>query len=260
MGKKRNIMMSGETIEETPKTEAISSNISPITPSTRISPKKGKKQVKTRGKAYSQMLKKVDRTKTYPIAEAVKIIRDATFSKKNTTVEVHLNLGLDITKAEHKVRTMVSYPHGTGKEVKILIIGANDIAKVEQIIAGKLVPGRNFDMVVAHPSVMKELAKVAKILGPKGLMPNPKSGTVSEDPKKTAEDLQKGATEIKTEKSAPVIHTVIGKLSFDDQKLMENFEALILKVKEVRPSKVRGVYIKSIYLASSMSPSVKISL
>jgi len=264
MGKKRNIIISGEVTEEAPKQEVssqdVSSNISPIPHISAIKQKKVKKTVVPRGKHYKLALAKIDRTKTYPISEALQVVKEATYSKKNNTIEAHINLGLDLTKAEHKVRTTLNYPYGTGKERKILTIDSNEISKIDEIGSTKLVPGKDFDIVVAHPSVMKDLAKVAKILGPKGIMPNPKSGTVSEKVKETAESLQKGQAEIKTEKGAPVIHTIFGKTSFENNELVKNFESLIAKIKEVRPPKVKGVYIKSIYIKSSMSPSVKIAL
>jgi large subunit ribosomal protein L1 len=258
MGKKRNIIISGETQEDAPKQSGTDSPVSQN--NTPKNPKRTKKNSRARGKDYKTALSKIDKTKTYPVSEAIRILKEATYSKNNNTVEFHINLGLDMEKAEHKIRTMITFPNGTGREIKILTISANETPKIEDIISKKLIPGRDFDLVVAHPEIMKDLAKVAKVLGPKGMMPNPKSGTVSEDVEKTASELKKGATEIKTEKSAPVIHGIIGKLDFEDNKLVENFEALITKIKESRPPKVKGAYIKSIYLCSSMSPSVKISL
>ena len=256
MGKKRNIIISGEPEKETAIPVSPVSTTIPNTPNSPKSPT----TAKTHGKLYIKAKALINPTTQYPLEEAVALIKQITFSKKNNTIEAHVNLGLDLTKNEHKIRTMVSYPHGTGKTIKVLTINEGEVAKVEDIVSGKLAFPRDFDLVVVHPSVMKEMAKVARILGPKGVMPNPKNGTISTNPQKTATDLQKGSTEIKVEKLAPVVHTIIGKTDFEDVKLVENFMALIAKIKEVRPAKVKGAYLKSAFLTSSMSPSVKISL
>lgn len=266
MGKKRNIIIGTEIEQEktvvTPKPSdsSVSTNISNLPNHPNLPNKKGKKPAKTHGKLYIKAKALVNPTTHYTIEEAVALVKQITFSKKNNTVEAHINLGLDLTKQDHKIRTMVSYPHGTGKTIKVLTINEGEVAKIEEIVSGKLAFPRDFDLVVVHPSVMKEMAKVAKILGPKGVMPNPKNGTISANPQKTAVDLQKGSTEIKVEKLAPVVHTIIGKTNFEDKQLVENFNALIAKIKEIRPAKVKGAYIKSAYLTSSMSPSVKVTI
>jgi len=196
-------------------------------------------KVRIRSKRYKEALVKVDPTKKYSFSDAVKLLRDISLTKFDPSVELHINT------EEKGLRGMVAYPHGTGRKVRVAIA---DDAMITDIEKGIL----NFEILIAHPQLMRRLAKVARILGPKGLMPNPKNGTISEDPEKAAAKFQKGEISWKTESDFPIIHQVIGKLSFKDKQLEENCEALVKSIGEVK--------IISITLKSTMSPAIKVQV
>lgn len=200
------------------------------------STKKGKK---THSKKYSSNNATRDKNKSYKLSEAISILKGFKGSKFDETVELHLNV------KEEGLSGTLSLPHGTGKEVRIKVA---DDALIEEIEKGKI----DFDVLIASPSLMPRLAKVAKVLGPRGLMPNPKNGTVTDDPKPLMEKLSKGQIRFKTESKAPVIHLSVGKVSFDADKLSENISTVISSVGSNKISKVT--------LKSTMSPGIKISL
>lgn len=210
-------------------------------------PKKEKKEkkVRTRGKAYVAKASLVDKTKLYPLSDAVTLVKQTSITKFDGTVELHINLNPASLGEKKDFRGSVTLPHGTGKQVRVVIADDKVLADVE---AGKI----NFDILVAHPSMMPKLAKVARTLGPKGLMPNPKTGTVSPDPEKRAKELSTGSVNFKTEPDQPIIHLVVGKISFDDKKLADNVAAILDAVG-------RGKIAKAT-LASTMGPGVKIAL
>lgn len=204
---------------------------------------KKKKKVHVRGKRYQEAVMKVEPGKLYPISEALELLRQVTLTKFDASVELHINT------VEKGLRGAVQLPHGTGKKVRVAIADNDTIDKiVEAVEKGKI----DFDALVAHPSVMGKLAKVAKFLGPKGLMPNPKNGTISPTPEKIAKKLEGGEISWKTEPEFPIVHQVIGKMSFKDGQLEENYQAMI---KAIQTEK-----IKSITLKSTMSPGIKIKL
>ena len=204
-------------------------------------------------------------TKEYSISEAVKKVKAQSKTKFDSSVELHINLDIDPTK--HNVRFSANLPHGTGKTKKVavvssgkvtgadLVLDESDLPKIE---SGKIKPFVDFDVLITEPKFMSLLAKYAKILGPAGVMPNPKNGTVTENIAKVIEQFKKGKIEVKTEKLVPLIHTIIGKVSFDDKALEENFNEIMNLLKQNKPPKTNPIWIKSIYLASSMGPSVKI--
>lgn len=211
---------------------------------------KKKKEVKVhvRSKRYQEMVKLVERTKLYPLIEAVKLVKKTSLSKFDGTVELHINLNIATlsTKGDKKdFRGSVSLPHGTGKQVNVVV--ASD-AVIADIADGKF----NFDILVAHPSMMVKLAKVARILGPKGLMPNPKTGTVTEDVEKRVKELSSGQVNYKTEPENPIIHMPVGKVSFEDAKLVDNITAIIDSVGKGKITKIS--------IAATMGPGVKIQL
>lgn len=219
-------------------------------------------------KRYSELLKLIDKSKSYSVTEAVEILKKTANTKFDSSIEAHINLQIDSSKQEQQIRTTVTLPHGNGKKLTVLVFGAKDAKTVkasgalvgdenslEQIEKGKI----NFDKVVASPDWMPKLAKVAKILGPKGLMPNPKSGTVSPDPEKIAAKLGSGMVEIKTENS-PIIHVSIGKVSFKNAAIEENVKGLIESVNNAKPTEVKKELIKNVYLTTTMGPSVKLDL
>lgn len=193
------------------------------------------------------------------VTEAVsKLKTDTKDSKFDQTVELHINLGTDPAKQEQAVRTMVALPHGTGKEKRVLLIKEEN--QINKIVAGELKPKVDFDAVVTTPEFMPKLAKAAKILGPAGMMPNPKTGTVSTTPEKAIAEIKKGQLDLKTEKGAPVIHTIIGRVSFSDDKLAENFKTVVNALNAVRPAKLKGKFIKSITLKSTQSKGISIDI
>lgn len=202
-----------------------------------------KAKVHSRSRRYKEAVMKVDRSKVYAIDEALELLRSISLVKFDPAVELHINV------IEKGLRGTLSLPHGTGKEVRVTIADATTIDKVvENIEKGKI----DFDALIAHPQVMGKLARVAKFLGPRGLMPNPKNGTISPDPEKVAKRLQEGEINWKTEADFPIIHQVIGKLSFKDNQLSENFKAFVKSVGDIK--------IKSVTLKSSMSPGIKVKI
>jgi len=207
-------------------------------------------------------------TKTYSPEEAIKKVKAESRARFDASVEMHINLDIDPTK--QNIRFPVSLPHGTGKTKKIavlssgkvsanvdLVLSEDDLPKIEQ---GKIKPNTDFEVLITEPKFMPILAKYARILGPAGLMPNPKNGTVTDNIEKTVELFKKGKADVKTEKLAPLIHTVIGKVSFEDKALLENYNEILTNLKQNKPSKSTPTWIKGIFLTSSMGPSVKIDI
>jgi len=214
---------------------------------------------------------KVDKTKTYTLAEAIALVKETSTVKFDATVEVHLRLGIDPKKGDQQIRSTVTLPHGTGKTKRIAaFVGANDekaakdagadfIYGEEEIKTIKDTGKVEFDVAIATPEMMPKLALVAKVLGPKGLMPNPKTETVGTDVAKMVGALKKGRASFKNDDTANV-HQAVGKVSFSDAQLQENVEAFLETVKKIKPQKSKGTYIKSLFLTSSMGPSVKVAL
>jgi len=205
---------------------------------------KKKKPVKVRSKRYQDAAKLVDRSKLYPLKEAIELVKKTSLTKFDGTIELHVGLN-PISLGEKKdFRTGVSLPHGTGKEVKVAIA---DDKIIDEITAGKI----NFDILVAHPSMMPKLAKVARILGPKGLMPNPKTGTVTPDPDKRAKELSSGQVNIKTEPGNPLIHMPVGKVSFAEKDIADNVTAVLSAL---------GSKVARVTLTATMAPGVKVQI
>ncbi|MFH0853973.1 MAG: 50S ribosomal protein L1 [bacterium] len=207
--------------------------------------------------------------KLYSIAEAAKLIKDGKKAKFDESIEVHLKLGIDTKKGDQQIRGTCVLPHGTGKEKKIAVITSEGNIKEAEAAGADIVGGDemiekiktsgkiDFDILVATPDVMKNLAKIAKILGPRGLMPSPKSDTVSANITKTVSELKKGKITFKNDDTANV-HQVIGKISFDCNKLAENVKAFIDEIKKAKPSGSKGVYIKNAVICSTMGRGFKI--
>ncbi|MCL4382282.1 MAG: 50S ribosomal protein L1 [Patescibacteria group bacterium] len=220
----------------TPTPETEIEEEAPTTPEE--TKKKAKIKEKKRSTRYLEAKKLIDPGKLYSLSEALSLIKKTNLSRFDGAVEVHLNT------TEKGIRGQVSLPHGTGKQIRVAIADDELLAEIEK---GKI----NFDILVSSPTMMAKLAKVAKILGPKGLMPNPKSGTISQDPEKLAKSLSSGQIQFKTETEAPIIHLVIGKTSFSDKDLEDNFKALIATIGSLK--------IKTAYLKTTMSPAVKVN-
>jgi len=212
-----------------------------------------------------------DKNKTYPINEAVEILKKVNKTKFDPSVEIHVRLGINTKKGDQQVRGAVSLPHGTGKTIRIAAFvtpehekaakaaGADFVGGEDLIAEIKKTEKTDFQVAIAEPSLMKNLAVIAKILGTRGLMPSPKNDTVSATPVKAIEELKRGKISFKNDDTGN-LHAVIGKLSFDNDKLAANYQTLLEVVKKAKPSSSKGVFIKNITLATSMSPGVKISL
>ncbi len=221
-----------------------------------------------RGKRYAEVATKVDKQAQYEIPEAVEKVREVNIAQFDPGVDIHVRLNVDPRNSEHQVRGTVVLPHGTGKTKRILVFARGDKAKeakeagadfvgeadlIEKIQEGWL----EFDVSVATPDMMREVAKVGKILGPRGLMPSPKAGTVSTDVANVIQELKRGRVEFRFDRSG-IIHSTVGKLSFSNEQLVENIKAFLDAVIKARPPAVKGTYIKSIVLATTMSPGIKI--
>jgi large subunit ribosomal protein L1 len=217
-------------------------------------------------KRLESALKLVDKNKIYTIEEAAVLVKETTKAKFDETVEVHVRLGIDPKQSDQIIRGTVSLPHGIGKTRKIAvlvkgekqkeaqtagadIVGSDDL--IEDISKGKL----NFDILVATPDIMKDLSKVAKILGPKNLMPNPKAGTVTFEIGKTVTELKKGRVEYKND-SFGIVHVPVGKVSFGKEKLVDNIKTLLEVIIKAKPSSAKGQYIRSISICSTMGPGI----
>ncbi len=221
------------------------------------------------GKKYADALKKIDRTRSYEPKEGLQLVKELKPVKFDETVDLAVRLGVNPKHADQQVRGAVVLPHGTGKEVKVLVfakgekvneaekagadyVGSDDI--VAKIQEGWL----DFDVAVATPDMMGTVGKIGKILGPRGLMPNPKSGTVTFELEKAISEIKAGKIEYRVDKAGN-IHVPIGKVSFDTDKLEENFEAVIEALIKARPAAARGQYIRSVVVSSTMGPGIKIS-
>ncbi len=203
--------------------------------------------------------------------EAVQILKKNSDVKFDQTLEVHFHLGVDAKVNDQQIRSTVNLPGGTGKEVRVAVVAKGDKVKEakdagadfagsEELIT-KISEGfLGFDKLVATPDIMAALSKLGKVLGPKGLMPNPKDGTVTADVTKIVKELKAGKVSFRSEKEGGVVQMALGKLSFDDARLLKNLAAAVEQIQKVKPSSVKGVYIKSIYLSSTMGPGVRLDL
>ncbi|OUS12007.1 50S ribosomal protein L1 [Rhodospirillales bacterium 47_12_T64] len=223
-----------------------------------------------RGKRIKGAYEGLDREKSYGLAEAVKIIKESGKTKFDQTLEIAMNLGVDPRHADQIVRNVVALPHGTGKSIRVAvfardakaeeakaagaeIVGAEDL--MEKIQGGEM----NFDRVIATPDMMAIVGRLGKVLGPRGLMPNPKLGTVTPDVKGAVEAAKSGQVEFRAEK-AGIVHAGIGKLSFDENQLVENVRAFVGAINKARPTGAKGTYVKRISISSTMGPSVKLEI
>lgn len=223
------------------------------------------------GKKYVEAAKQIDRTVLYEAADAVALVKKTAVAKFDETIEVHIRTGCDGRHAEQQVRGAVVLPNGTGKKVRVLVFAKGDkvneaeAAGADYVGGDELIPRiqndgwLDFDVVVATPDMMGVVGRLGKVLGPKGLMPNPKAGTVTMDVTKAVNDIKAGKIEYRLDKSN-IIHVPIGKASFTEEKLQENLDALMEAIVKARPSALKGQYLKSITLTSTMGPGLKVNV
>ena len=217
------------------------------------------------GKQFTEAKSKVEK-RHYELMEAIKLIKDAKFAKFDETMELSLKLGVDPKHADQMVRGTVVLPHGTGKDKIVLVIASGDKLKEAEEAGADFVGGPemakkiqegwlDFDAVISTPDMMREVGKLGRVLGPRGMMPNPKTGTVTFDVAAAVADIKAGKVEFRVDKTA-IIHVPVGKLSFDDSKLEENAQTLIAAVVKAKPAVAKGKYVETVYLASTMGPGV----
>jgi large subunit ribosomal protein L1 len=225
--------------------------------------------MKKRSKKYLQALEKVEKGKLYSKEEAIKLIKETNVSSFDSSVEVAIRLNLDTKITDQQLRGAIVLPFGTGKSKKVLVLakgdkavaakdaGADYVGDMDYIEKIEKENWLDFDVMIATPDMMPALGKIGKILGPKGLMPNPKTGTVTLDVKKAIEDVKKGRVEYRTD-SFGIVHSIVGKSSFDEQKLLTNLEAFVDIIIKSKPSTAKGIYLRSIAVATTMGPGIKI--
>ena len=223
-----------------------------------------------RGKKYAEAAKLIDREQQYDSAEAISIIKKAATAKFDETVEAHIRLGVDGRHADQQVRGAVVLPHGTGKKVRVLVFAKGDkvaeaeAAGADHVGGEELIPRiqndgwLDFDVVVATPDMMGVVGRLGRVLGPKGLMPNPKAGTVTMDVGKAVQELKAGKIEYRLDKTN-IVHVPIGKASFTEEQLNENFQTLIDAIIKAKPAAAKGQYIRSATIASTMGPGIKLN-
>tara|TARA_A100001011_G_scaffold366552_1_gene419203 strand:- start:32 stop:730 length:699 start_codon:yes stop_codon:yes gene_type:complete len=221
-----------------------------------------------RGKQYRSYLEAIDKDKKYTINQACQLLKDNTFAKFDESVEVAFKLGIDPKQADQAVRGTLSLPHGTGKDVRIVVICSDsDIKAAEEAgaievgsdeLVDKIAKGfLDFDIVIATPAMMGKVGKLGKLLGARGMMPSPKSGTVTQDVAKTVTEFKSGKVEYRNDK-AGIVHIVIGKASFSQDKLVENFRELYDTIQKIKPQKAKGTYIQSLVVSTTMSPALNL--
>ena len=221
------------------------------------------------GKKYVEASKKVDKATLYTAEEAIKLVKETTTTNFDSTVEVAFNLNLDTKKADQQLRGSMVLPNGTGKTKRVLVIAKGEAAEAARAAGADYVGDVDmidkianenwfdYDVIVATPDMMAQLGKIGRVLGPKGLMPNPKTGTVTMDTAKAVADIKKGMVEYKTD-SYGNVHTVIGKVSFDDSKLLENLNYVVSTIAKSKPTVVKGKYILNISISSTMGPGIRL--
>lgn len=225
------------------------------------------------GKKYEEALKKVDRERFYTPDEAIKLLKEVSYTKFDSTVEVHLRLGIDPRHADQNIRTTVALPHGTGKTVRVLVFAQGEAAQAatdagaDFVGADELI-GRidkenffDFDVAIATPDMMGKVGRIGRKLGPRGLMPNPKSGTIvpAEELGRTIREVRGGRVEFRNDKTG-LLHVAVGKVSFSEQQIYENIAALMDVIKAAKPSGTKGVFIKSVTFTSTMAPGIPVDI
>lgn len=231
---------------------------------------KEEKEMAKKSKRYNEALAAVEKGKLYDITEAVELLQKVKKTKFDETVEVAFKLGIDPRQADQQIRAAMVLPHGTGKTSKVLVITQGEKAKEATAAGADFVGGKDmlekiqkenwfdFDVIVATPDMMAELGKLGRVLGPKGLMPNPKTGTVTNDIKKAVEEIKAGKVEYRIDKEAN-IHVGIAKISFDTKQIVENFQAIFDAILKAKPASAKGTYMKNVVITTTMGPGIKIN-
>jgi large subunit ribosomal protein L1 len=221
------------------------------------------------GKAYTEARSKVDREHEYSPSEAVKLVKETKRAKFDESVEVHIRTGLNVRHADEQLRGTIALPHGLGKEVKIAVFAKGDKAREAEEAGADFVGAddlakriqdegfTDFDVAIATPDMMPVVGRLGRILGPQGKMPNPKVGTVTMDVKKAVEESKAGKVEYRTDRTA-IVHMILGKTSFEDRQLLENYQAIVEELIRAKPSAAKGKYLRTIVLASTMGPGIKV--
>jgi len=220
------------------------------------------------GKKYEEAKGRVDRTREYTPAEAVKLVKDLKSAKFDESVEIHVRTGLNVRHADEQLRGTIALPNGLGKEVKIAVFARGDKAREAEAAGADIVGDEDlatrvqegftdFDVAIATPDMMPVVGRLGRVLGPQGKMPNPKVGTVTMDVAKAVEESKAGKVEYRTDRTA-IVHMVVGKTSFDDEALVQNYQAIVEELVRARPSAAKGRYIRSIVMSSTMGPGIKV--
>jgi large subunit ribosomal protein L1 len=226
---------------------------------------------KKHGKKYLEALKKVDQNAVYAPADAIRLVKETSFTKFDASVEVHLRLGIDPRQADQNIRSTVALPHGTGKTVRVLVFAQGDAAQAARDAGADFVGADelitqidrenffDFDIAIATTDMMAKVGRVARKLGPRGLMPNPKSGTVvaGDDIVRTIKEVRGGRVEFRNDKTA-ILHVAVGKVSFTEQQISENIAALMESVKSIKPSSIKGSFVRSVTFTSTMGPGIAV--
>jgi len=224
--------------------------------------------LKKRGKRYQEAAKLVDKSKQYDIAEAVTLLKETAKAKFDETVEVAFRLGVDPKHADQNIRGAVVLPHGTGKTQRVLVFAKGEKVKEAEAAGADYIGDADiiqkindgwfdFDVIVATPDMMAEVGKLGRVLGPKGLMPNPKTGTVTFEVEKAVQEIKAGKVEYRVDKAAN-LHVPVGKISFDNDKLVENIETIIETIVKVKPQSSKGTYLRNVSITSTMGPGLKV--
>ena len=223
-----------------------------------------------RGKKYTEKAKLIDKTMLYDTTDAIDLVQKTSVAKFDETVEAHIRLGVDSRHADQQVRGAVVLPHGTGRSVRVLVFAKGEKANEAEAAGADFVGAEelvakiqnenwfDFDVIVATPDMMALVGRIGRVLGPKGLMPNPKAGTVTQDVTKAIEDIKAGKIEYRLDRQN-IIHVPIGKVSFGTEKLQDNFQTLMTAVIKAKPAAAKGTYLRSVTLASTMGPGVKVN-
>ena len=226
--------------------------------------------MKNRGKKYIEAAKKIEKSKTYTKEEAAKLVKETSVSKFVSTVEIAMNLNLDTKKADQQLRGAIVLPHGTGKNKKVLVLakgtkateaqnaGADFVGEQDMIDKIEKENWFGFDVIIATPDMMPALGKIGKVLGPRGLMPNPKTGTVTMEVEKAVNEVKAGRVEYRTD-SFGNVHGIIGNTNFTEEQLIENMDAFVGNILKLKPQTVKGDYVKNISVSTTMGPGIKVS-